>query len=304
MNEYVGKLCPYCKAEIKDGDEVTVCPECGIPHHADCWKENGGCTTFGCKAQHYEEQHAAPADVCANCGAPLSEGQIFCPKCGHKTELPLDTDVSSAISQFNAEVSKANAAKKKKPIKAAGIAAAVIVIVILAIFLAPKLFKSADDYMAEGNYEKAYSVAKTDEKDDVIAENTVAFCSSMATDRLKDPASFELRSAWYQDGDVVLLVAGSNSYGNIVTNHWYYSYDEDDQEWELVATYTELAEEKYSMWDSVNERYKKLIKNLSLSSTVIPMTSDDSLKLSSDGIDRINALFASGLLDDVVLIES
>ena len=66
MNEYVGKICPYCKTEIKEGDEVKVCPECGIPHHAACWEENKGCTTFGCKEQHYEEQHTNPTDVCSN----------------------------------------------------------------------------------------------------------------------------------------------------------------------------------------------------------------------------------------------
>ena len=55
MDEYVGKICPYCKTEIKEGEDVKVCPECGIPHHAACWEENKGCTTFGCKEQHYEE---------------------------------------------------------------------------------------------------------------------------------------------------------------------------------------------------------------------------------------------------------
>lgn len=87
MNAYAGKICPYCKMEIKEDDEVKVCPECGIPHHAACWEENGGCTTSGCGEQYQEEQHqeeqpAPPADVCANCGAPLEEEQAFCPKCG------------------------------------------------------------------------------------------------------------------------------------------------------------------------------------------------------------------------------
>lgn len=63
MDEYVGKICPYCKTEIKEGEDVKVCPECGIPHHAACWEENKGCTTFGCKEQHYEEQHTNPTDL-------------------------------------------------------------------------------------------------------------------------------------------------------------------------------------------------------------------------------------------------
>ncbi len=34
---------------IEPGAQTVVCPQCGIPHHADCWQENGRCTTFGCQ---------------------------------------------------------------------------------------------------------------------------------------------------------------------------------------------------------------------------------------------------------------
>lgn len=137
MDEYVGKICPYCKTEIKEGEDVKVCPECGIPHHAACWEENKGCTTFGCKEQHYEEQHTNPTDVCTNCGAPLGDGQAFCPKCGtpknapkknvcgkcgaelqdgqefcpkcgQKVGLAVDAGVNAAINQFNSGVQKTN----------------------------------------------------------------------------------------------------------------------------------------------------------------------------------------------------
>lgn len=158
MEDYIGKICPFCKTEIKEGDSVKVCPACGIPHHESCWEENHGCTTFGCSEQHYEEQHTNPTDVCQNCGAPLGdgqefcpkcgapknapkknvcgkcgaelqEGQEFCPKCGQKVGLAVDTGVNSAISQFNAGIQKINDKKKKKPL-IIGIAAAVIVVIV------------------------------------------------------------------------------------------------------------------------------------------------------------------------------
>jgi len=46
--EYVGKICPYCRFPIKPGEEIVVCPACKVPHHAECWQENNGCTTYGC----------------------------------------------------------------------------------------------------------------------------------------------------------------------------------------------------------------------------------------------------------------
>lgn len=47
--DFVGKTCPYCQFTIKPMDELVVCPVCNIPHHQECWRENQGCTTFGCE---------------------------------------------------------------------------------------------------------------------------------------------------------------------------------------------------------------------------------------------------------------
>lgn len=40
--------CPYCRYVIKVGVPAIVCPACALPHHEECWRENGGCTTYGC----------------------------------------------------------------------------------------------------------------------------------------------------------------------------------------------------------------------------------------------------------------
>ncbi len=44
----VGQICPFCRFPIKAGEEVITCPDCQAVLHADCWRENGGCTTYGC----------------------------------------------------------------------------------------------------------------------------------------------------------------------------------------------------------------------------------------------------------------
>lgn len=157
MENYIGKICPFCKTEIKEGDSVKVCPACNIPHHEGCWEENKGCTTFGCSEQHYEAQGTNPTAVCNNCGATLGDGQEFCPKCGtpknapkkntcgkcgaelqdgqefcpkcgQKAGIAVDTNVNAAISQFNAGVEK-----KKKKSKALPIVLAVVLVVVAAL---------------------------------------------------------------------------------------------------------------------------------------------------------------------------
>ncbi len=57
---YIGKNCPYCQFPLKADSEVVVCAECHIPHHRECWTENGGCTTFGHQGLR-EEARQVPA---------------------------------------------------------------------------------------------------------------------------------------------------------------------------------------------------------------------------------------------------
>ncbi len=45
----VGSACPYCGALIKANSEIEICSFCDTPHHSECWRENGGCTTYGCE---------------------------------------------------------------------------------------------------------------------------------------------------------------------------------------------------------------------------------------------------------------
>lgn len=173
MESYIGKVCPFCKTEIKEGDAVKVCPACGIPHHEGCWEENKGCTTFGCSEQHYEAQGTNPTAVCSGCGATLGDGQDFCPKCGtprnapkknicgkcgaelqngqefcpkcgQKVGLVVDASVNSAISQFNAGVKKTNEKKKKTPIIIGGVIVAVVAVIAIVVFVLARGDKGPD----------------------------------------------------------------------------------------------------------------------------------------------------------------
>lgn len=191
MENYIGKICPFCKTEITENDTVKVCPACGIPHHEGCWEENHGCTTFGCSEQHYEAQHTNPTDVCANCGAPLGDGQAFCPKCGtpkaaapkknvcgncgaelqdgqefcpkcgHKAGVAVDNNVNAAINQFNAGVEKK---KKKSKVLPIVIAAVLAVAVAVGVFVsntlsAKKAEEAKKEYIA--NVEEFLSLSLT-----------------------------------------------------------------------------------------------------------------------------------------------
>jgi len=52
--DHIGKTCPYCQFPLKQDSEAVQCPACRVPHHQECWEENGGCTTFGCRERIYQ----------------------------------------------------------------------------------------------------------------------------------------------------------------------------------------------------------------------------------------------------------
>jgi len=87
----VGKTCPYCRTTIEPGAPAVICPQCGIPHHADCWQENGRCTTFGCQGggPALSPMGGGPGQAfpfgqdrpCPACGFMMRPTETTCPYC-------------------------------------------------------------------------------------------------------------------------------------------------------------------------------------------------------------------------------
>lgn len=40
--------CAVCQCSLLPDEERIACSACGLPHHTDCWKENFGCSAYGC----------------------------------------------------------------------------------------------------------------------------------------------------------------------------------------------------------------------------------------------------------------
>ncbi len=40
---YINYKCPVCNNQFTEEDDVVVCPECGTPHHRECYIKNGKC---------------------------------------------------------------------------------------------------------------------------------------------------------------------------------------------------------------------------------------------------------------------
>ena len=40
---FKGEICPVCKRQFEEGDDIVHCPECGTPHHRECYSLTGHC---------------------------------------------------------------------------------------------------------------------------------------------------------------------------------------------------------------------------------------------------------------------
>ena len=168
------------------------------------------------------------------------------------------------------DIVKSNQFKQKKQINKiiliCGITFLLLIIAIVCIMFVPRLQKTVDDYLAVGDYSKAYHVAKTDEeKSGVIRENTIAVCSALCLDVLKDSESFCLRDGWY-DGEknAVIKVSANNSFGNTVVNYVLLFYDDSSCSWTIFDSYADLNNEKIASYDDIAKRFEKGVHNLGL----------------------------------------
>lgn len=91
--EFSEYQCPVCQKQFQNGDDVVVCPECGAPHHRECYEENGHCF-FNDKhgdgfsfdqtgAPAHEEQQDSEYIICPRCQFENEKTAFYCNGCGY-----------------------------------------------------------------------------------------------------------------------------------------------------------------------------------------------------------------------------
>ena len=88
MKLYEGKKCVACEKAFTENDDVVVCPECGAPHHKDCYKSLGKCaqeSLHGTENKWCDQNSAnmIKPKKCDKCGALNKETALNCVACGH-----------------------------------------------------------------------------------------------------------------------------------------------------------------------------------------------------------------------------
>lgn len=93
--EYYNLRCPVCEKEFDKDSDIVVCPECGAPHHRECYEIEMKChfdsrhkEGFDYKAEIETKEAEKKTDtiLCRMCGAENETGSKFCTQCGAATD--------------------------------------------------------------------------------------------------------------------------------------------------------------------------------------------------------------------------
>lgn len=92
--DYIGNKCPVCSKYFHADDDIVVCPECGTPHHRECYEQLGHCYNESLHSQGYDyaaesdKNTSADTKKCPSCGEENDKDSFFCKRCG----TPLSQD--------------------------------------------------------------------------------------------------------------------------------------------------------------------------------------------------------------------
>lgn len=76
--KYKGETCSKCGTIFNEDDDVVVCPECGSPHHRDCYKLTNICANNERHSEGFKWTPSVPRKTDAH------EPAAFCPFCNYK----------------------------------------------------------------------------------------------------------------------------------------------------------------------------------------------------------------------------
>ena len=100
--KFIGEKCPVCNNRFAADDDVVVCPECGAPHHRECYKITNKCAFEEYHGTGYKWERSAASEEknssveatvsCPECGFLNKESDVICSRCGSRLHSDTNTE--------------------------------------------------------------------------------------------------------------------------------------------------------------------------------------------------------------------
>lgn len=100
MPNYQEYACPVCKKQFQKGDDIVTCPECGTPHHRECYDLVGNCVNKGLHETGYsflESEKAIP---------PVVVSEYYTPDENNQDEVEIIEDLVNSTEKSNKQEGK------------------------------------------------------------------------------------------------------------------------------------------------------------------------------------------------------
>lgn len=75
---FTNEKCPVCNNTFNSDDDIVVCPECGTPHHRECYTENKSCANHYKHSEDFRwEPDFVPVEEAEEPKSDLTEKSIY-----------------------------------------------------------------------------------------------------------------------------------------------------------------------------------------------------------------------------------
>ncbi len=112
MINFENQVCDVCGKSFDKDSDIVVCPDCGTPHHRECWMELGHCVNRDKHGEGFEWKPIMKAPEipaggelnelkCSNCGSVNPKGTLFCENCGTALKQPFNPNNMAGGKNYN-----------------------------------------------------------------------------------------------------------------------------------------------------------------------------------------------------------
>lgn len=292
MNNCIMVVCPICQSKINKTDAVKVCQNCGTFYHLSCWNKTNSCVTMECVQRNNKTETVNISDNIM--GEMVNVGSGESSPVGEENNMPKNDVTSKSVPKC-----------RKKIVITVALAFVLVAIIVTCIIVAPKVFVSVDDLCAQGRYQEALVKEKdVTKKNQIIAENAIAYQSNMVLEKMDVPESFVLIDGYYYESlyengspklAVVLYIKCKTANNTTTRIYAVYDWNDDTKEFVLLTAVDTLIDEDA---DDISSLLQVVIHNMGRETIRGAMS--DGIKISKEAVSRINQMHQDGSIERIV----